>query len=1636
MVTEKRTWLYDLLLIAVLIVAAYFRVLGLNWDENQHLHPDERFLTMVESALAPAQSLSQYFDTANSPLNPNNRGYGFFVYGTLPIFVVRYLAEWLGQVGYDQVYLVGRQVSAAADLGMIVLLYFIAARLYGRKVGLLAATFSSLTVMQIQQSHFFTVDNPANFFTFLAVFFAVLISTSDNREKRAEGSLSESVHRQSSIVNGKTPIISDPLFLLSIGFGVALGMAVASKLNAAPLAVLLPTALFIRFFKQKSDNDQSRNTEHRLLNSEYWSRIIPYLIAGGLASILIFRICQPYAFSGLGLNSQWLANLRELQAQSSGDVDVPFALQWACRSHLYSFQNLTTWGLGLPLGILAWAGFLWMGWRTLKGEWQHALLWGWSGFYFLWQSLAFNPTMRYQLPVYPLLSMVAAWLVFKLWDEGRNVKASRLSLVIRLLSASLGILVLVLTFAWAYAFTRIYTRPHTRVTAARWIYKSLPGPINLYIARSPEEQAESDGEYQQPLPFPYGAAVSAGTPYISSFSPNQTGELTRIYLPHVVSASPVAQTLTLVLASSPDISAGQALATVSTTSGFSPATDPRGEGYVLKFDQPVPVTQGQTYFLRLETTGSLFLAGAAPINESSWDDGLPLRMDGYDGFGGLYNGALNLELYWDDNTDKLNRFVTTLDQGDYIFITSNRQWASLTRIPERYPLTTEYYRLLIGCPANRDLIWCYNVARPGQFSGQLGFDLVAVFESYPTLEIPGLFKWEFNDQFAEEAFTVYDHPKVLIFKKNTDFDSDSVKNLLGTVDMSRVAHLTPKAAGNYKDLMLPADRLAQQQANGTWSQLFNYDWIQNKYPALGALFWYAFIFIIGLCAYPFTRLALPGLNDRGYAISRVLGLALLAYGSWLAGSVGIPYTRFNIGAVFVVLAAAGLGLGWMRRDELRRAWKSNRRYFLMVEILFFLFFVLDLLIRFGNPDLWHPAKGGERPMDFSYFNAVLKSTSFPPYDPWFAGGYINYYYYGFVLVGTPVKLLGIVPSIAYNYILPTLFAMVAVGAFVLGWNLLDEGRNNEDETKASLLGQPSFVSGISASLMVVVLGNLGTVRMLFQGYQRMAAPGGIITDANILQRWSWALRGFLMSLTGALLPFARGDWYWFPSRVIPAPNDVEPITEFPFFTFLYSDMHAHMIVLPITLFILAWSLSFLKARAQLSRAGWIATFAIGGLMIGALRPTNTWDLYTYFPLAALAVVYTLWRHVEWKGRYHLPDWIGRAALAFGAPLLLYLLASIFYAPFSHWFAQAYGAIDPWFGSHTPIWSYFTHWGLFLFLIIAWMIWETRQWMAITPVSELSKLRPYQLAMELSLAFLLTFLLYFALKGVWVGWLALPLAAWAGILILRPDQPGPKRAVLMMIGTALVLTIAVDLVVLRGDIGRMNTVFKLYLQAWTLLAISAAAASGWLITALPLWLPRWRNTFQAGVLLLLAGALLFTLSATPDKIADRMAPTAPHTLDSMTFMAYAEHWDGDTMQLGEDYRAIRWMEDNVQGSPIIVEANCSEYRWCTRFTIYTGLPGVVGWNWHQRQQRALVPPNWITDRIAEIDGFYMNPDPESARAFLKKYHVKYIVVGQLERNLYPSVEGVDGLAKFEQYNGKYWRSVYREAHTVIYEVLPS
>src|SRR3990170_3608549 len=249
--------IFDLLLICVLLVGAYFRLVGLNWGEYKNLHPDERFLAWVGTdirpigadpeGLGPPPSVETipwraaypeaftdctewggYFDASCSPLNPNNRGHGFYVYGTLPLFVTRYLVEWVwGHSGFNEMTDIGRALSTLVDLLVVFLVYLIAARLYDRRVGLLAAAFSAMAVLQIQLAHYFTVDTFLNFFTYLAIYFAVRVI--GETWGRGEAFKVSSLFRQ-------------PHFWLSLAFGLALGSAVASKLNAAPVAATLPAA--------------------------------------------------------------------------------------------------------------------------------------------------------------------------------------------------------------------------------------------------------------------------------------------------------------------------------------------------------------------------------------------------------------------------------------------------------------------------------------------------------------------------------------------------------------------------------------------------------------------------------------------------------------------------------------------------------------------------------------------------------------------------------------------------------------------------------------------------------------------------------------------------------------------------------------------------------------------------------------------------------------------------------------------------------------------------------------------------------------------------------------------------------------------------------------------------------------------------------------------------------------------------------------------------------------------------------------------------------------------------------------------------------------------------------------------------
>lgn len=1724
---DWRVLAIDLMLVILFWVGVYFRFDGLNWNQGTNLHPDEYGLTGTLTRMRWPETLDEYFNTRLSPLSPYQKfdENGQFVadgpdngmrWGQWPIIMLKGAAVLLDQQGYEEQRLLGRQLSALADVLSLIVLYFIGSRLYNRRVALLAAALSALAVMQIQQSHFMTADNFAVLFTTCALYAAVRVAQNGNWRWYAL-------------------------------FGVFFGMAVASRVNLAPLAGMVAVAAFIA----------NANQLEKLLHWGPASRrtLLLLALAGG-AALLTFRVTQPMAFRAetgdttlftWELNESWTNMLQLASAESDGRAGGPPGEQWANRpALLFPWLNMVLWGMGAPLGLAAWAGFAAAMWQLLRADWReeikrHLIPVVWAGGMFLFMGTRWVKSVRYFLPIYPMLCLLAAWGIYALWNKlnerWQMADSGPSSIVRRLIGGAVFTIVVLGTFAWAYGFTNIYRTPNTRVAATLWMYHNLPAPLAL-------QMETLDGTHQEPIAMPEAFQLTAGAPYRIEVKPRVSGTLNAVTLFRARNLFDASQpgTVRVTVATDPDGNNVLAEAFLRVEPNVA---DPRGSSAAASVPA-IPLQKDQGYFILVSALDAPMQISQAVLANESWDEGLPVPFDARDPFGGLYRG-LTMEVRWPDDENKRQMFLGNLAQVDYIILPSQRALWAHSRIPLTYPMTMEYYKAL--------------------FDGRLGFELVQEFQSPITLgplqisDVAGTWAWgqrpdltpekdnpfNFNPLAAEEAFSVYDHAPVWVFKKRADFDLNTVTQLLYAFDLSKVVVQGPRDATQSPSLMmLPADLLSIQRAGGTWSEMFDAASLLNTSEPVAVVVWYLALLVIGALAWPLTYTAFGGLSDKGYPLAKTVALLTVTWLVWFSGSLRLlSHTRGTVALGFVVLAVISSLLLWRKRGEMLDWAKNNWRHIVIVEVLGLLLFGFMLFIRWGNPDLWHPNFGGEKPMDFSYFNAVLKSTYFPPYDPWLAGGYLNYYYYGFVVASLLTKLLGVVPALAYNLILPMLFSLVGLNAFCAAYNLAARTQNTDDRRQTadggeqlgvnserpevdgeplvgegtpaavsdessvsntpSVINQPPsaplhvspfgklragsftlhalpYIAGIAAMLMVVVLGNLGQIRTFTEAFKR-AADGG--------EGWGAVLNGITRVASGqALLPVSLGSWYWDATRIVPGVNGSgSEITEFPFFTFLYADLHAHMIVMPFTVLAVVWAISYLLGY-QLKR-GWpesLALWAIGGLTIGVTRPSNTWDYPMYLALGLAAIVSAHFLATPRLTRASLWRLLWRVGLLMALTIGLY-------RPFDQWVAVPLTELKLWENERTPLEAYFYIYGLFFFLIVSWILLEVRRWLAETPVTILDRAAEWLPSVLMALGAFLVSLLAFLLMGVRVAAVALPLIALAGLLILRGQAALTleKRAALFLFGTGLAVTIFVDVAVLGGD--RMNTIFKLYMQVWFLLSIAAGAALAWVLAEAVNWRPMWRNGWTIGLAVLVGSAALYTVTAANAKMRDRFPgfaispdgggcqaipnmvqpyekapdpdeqPRGLNGLNYMTFSAYCD--EGYFLPLKYDYEAIRWLQDNVPGSPVLLEAqNFNLYRITSRYAWNTGLPNVVGWDWHQRQQRGAGPTQYISERGAKVSLFYcagMSLTPENfekyrvcqttlqfwneagtilddpagadgwAERFLREYDVKYIVVGTLERAYYPP----EGLAKLDRMAAAgQVAQVYQNPGVTIYEVRTS
>ena len=436
------------------------RLMGTNWDDGSHLHPDERYMSTVADNIDWPSSIGEYLDVDRSPLSPYNTEQGAdYLYGTLPLFATKLVATVLGQDGYGELNLVGRRLAALLDT-LTVALVFLVARLLladlGRRRallgGLLAAVLYAFTVTAIQHAHFFTTDVWVVFFATLTFFLALrsLLTGVD--------------------VASKSP---SPALLL---VGAALGLTVACKVSGALVVVPVGLALAGR----------------AVLVSRWASvraALLRLLVDAGVVLVsayVAFRTVSPYTFEhsswlNVSVNDQF-RNAVEAQARNvAGPSAFPPSYQWQLSTPGWSpLENLALWQLGVPLAIAALAGLGVLATRIVRGTRQWTRLRGEAGAglvvsvtsqlmlvsyvatVFLYFATPFVHSGRYLLPMIPLLSVAAAVMVIAVASRSRRLGIAAAAVVV----AATGL--------YAVSFAHIYTQPNTRVEASDWIAENVP----------------------------------------------------------------------------------------------------------------------------------------------------------------------------------------------------------------------------------------------------------------------------------------------------------------------------------------------------------------------------------------------------------------------------------------------------------------------------------------------------------------------------------------------------------------------------------------------------------------------------------------------------------------------------------------------------------------------------------------------------------------------------------------------------------------------------------------------------------------------------------------------------------------------------------------------------------------------------------------------------------------------------------------------------------------------------------------------------------------------------------------------------------------------------------------------------------
>ena len=976
------------------------------------------------------------------------------------------------------------------------------------------------------------------------------------------------------------------------------------------------------------------------------------------------------------------------------------------------------------------------------------------------------------------------------------------------------------------------------------------------------------------------------------------------------------------------------------------------------------------------------------ITESHWDEQIP----------GLHNYKTWLyPAYEEDTIDKIYELATYLESSEYIVFYSNRPYVGITADQSRYPYSSAYYDEL--------------------FNNGLGYELSKVFYEYPSflgfhiknndwsktgLVAPDVLKQIDQENFgisvgyADENVINYDHPLVLVFEKTMYRSTESILN---AILENESQSLYPYQAPNL-------------ETQNIYVKANNYEEpLRSDFNAI--IIWLMALLLLSTLSIPTALLICKFLPMQGYALSKILGLFIVAYVFWALVSTGfITNTLIYCWLVIVLFGLFNTLLFYKFYSDIRLYFVNNWKYVCTVEVVFIASFVLFLILRMSNPDLWHPYRGGEKPMELAYLNAVLSSMSFPPYDPWMSGSVMNYYYWGYVPLAILTKVTSLPTIITFNLSVVTLFAITSTLLFSFGSNLF-LGLNG---TFTDCL-KNKFIKvcgcGALGILFVLILGNTDGAIQIWEK----------IASASPISSWFYGFDYWRSSRIIPVLeqiPISPG-MFWIGNEAMNTQNWSPHITEFPFFTFLFADLHAHMISIPFSIMVLMLGINVYCSKYY--EKGVIASLFLFSIACGSLFAINSWDYPTYCGLGLLLLLGRLM--IQGVTRYGF-----RETLFMG---VFYIAIGYFsFWAFHLGFNSAGASLVPSLWS-TPVLHYIQIKLLPLCL--------TTTLIGICIVKDLY-LRRGIVGFKINYPILIMILssvlvgLYVGFLGWWLSTLLIMLLL--GLIYCAKSLTTDTRLDLnrkwlllpiIFMSYSLLVDLGVEFVRYDDDIGRMNTLFKFYLQSWV---ISGIAATG-IIILIGYMLSRLTNVIHRGFPISFFAVLLLVLMIYPvfsiyPRVSDRFSQTI-FTIDGLEYAKHSIHVERDEMLvLDSDRKMIEWLNRSVSGTPVILEATGDQYRWNGRVSSYTGFPTVLGWPWHQMQQKPYLHLN-IMNRFTDIKNIYSSSNLDVKRRLIDKYQIDLIVWGDIEA-IYYGRESLNSLDKM--YGMGMLDKIYSADRNIVYK----